>query len=250
MKSGQDSPVETHLMSQHSNATNKRAAQLILLSLLLCSNLSVPAAQVEKQGTRGQGVVVERIIVAAHSTRTEPCSLQSCILVFWGEGTVNGPNSKRAIAAGDVQLMRSGSTLEIRSTARPLSLLKIGIANAKIREKDCTCHDPDQDLICGCRDSHLPPKWNATVAGLTLEGVLLKAGQELQDASSRNKTLVVAVTDASIRDVIVDDDGNNVRPVGSSRFQLAPGMTHWLKPGIHWLKNTGQRESRFITIEF
>jgi hypothetical protein len=237
-------------MSQHSNATNKRVAQLIVLSLLLCSNLSVPAAQVEKQASRGEGVVAERMIVAAHSTRTETCSLQSCILVFLGDGAVNGPNSKRAIAAGDVQLMRSGSILEISSTARPLSLLRIGIADVKITEKNCTCHDPDQDLICGCRDSHLPPKWNATVAGLTLEGVLLKAGQELQDASSRNKTLVVAVTDASFRDVIVGDDGNKVRPLGSSRFHLARGMTHWLKPGIHWLKNTGQRESRLITIEF
>jgi hypothetical protein len=87
--------------------------------------------------------------------------------------------------------------------------------------------------------------------GLTLLQERLDMHQELEDASDRNDTLVVALTPIALRDVrdLADED----EPWKSSAprtIVLQQGGSAWLAPGMHRLVNVGKVKARFITIEW
>lgn len=87
--------------------------------------------------------------------------------------------------------------------------------------------------------------------GLTLLQERLDMHQELEDASDRNDTLVVALTPIALRDVrdLADED----EPLKSSAprtIVLQQGGSAWLAPGMHRLVNVGKVKARFITIEW
>jgi hypothetical protein len=86
---------------------------------------------------------------------------------------------------------------------------------------------------------------------LTVSSLNLVAHQEVEDASSRNQTLVIALDSLQI------SDEQNLAPEGepwrSSKtrvIRLQRGETTWLIPGMHRVRNAASTVARFITIEW
>jgi hypothetical protein len=86
---------------------------------------------------------------------------------------------------------------------------------------------------------------------LTIEGTMLDSYQELDDASSRNSTLIIAINDLELSDVRdLADEGDRWKSSPQQRIFLQAGQTSWLKSGIHRLKNVGSTSARFVSIEW
>jgi hypothetical protein len=90
-----------------------------------------------------------------------------------------------------------------------------------------------------------------TIQPLTIELGELNPSQQLEDASDRNDTLIVAlipVTLRDVRDLSAEDEAWKSAPATMIRIQA--GKTAWLTPGMHRLRNLGATKARFITIEW
>lgn len=93
----------------------------------------------------------------------------------------------------------------------------------------------------------LPHKQTLTILNNTLE-----VNQELEDASGRNQTLMIALNTLQFRDetnlaAAEDEPWKSSHP---RTISLQRGGTAWLKKGKHRVRNTGAATARFITIEW
>jgi hypothetical protein len=86
---------------------------------------------------------------------------------------------------------------------------------------------------------------------LTIELGELNPRQQLEDASDRNDTLIVALTPVTLRDVRdLSAEDENWKSAPASMIRVQAGQTAWLTPGMHRLRNLGATKARFITIEW
>ncbi len=84
---------------------------------------------------------------------------------------------------------------------------------------------------------------------ITIEDLAVR--QDLEDASARNQTLLIALASFQIRDERdLADEGEPWKPSRAKLLQLHQGEAVWLKHGMHLLHNTGNADARFITIEW
>jgi hypothetical protein len=79
----------------------------------------------------------------------------------------------------------------------------------------------------------------------------LAAHQQLDDASDRNQTLLIALDHLQITDE--KDAGDESEPWKAGHVDLVAlrrGQTAWLIPGIHRIRNSSKAPARFLTIEW
>jgi hypothetical protein len=86
---------------------------------------------------------------------------------------------------------------------------------------------------------------------LTIEAAILAPNQELEDASERNATLLVAIAPLRLRDVRdLAGEGDPWKSGPQRKIELQKGETAWLKEGMYRIHNVGNSVARFITIEW
>jgi hypothetical protein len=86
---------------------------------------------------------------------------------------------------------------------------------------------------------------------LTIEAATLAPNQELEDASERNSTLLVAIAPLRLRDVRdLAEEGEPWKSGPQRKIELQKGETAWLKEGMHRMRNVGNSVARFIMIEW
>jgi hypothetical protein len=86
---------------------------------------------------------------------------------------------------------------------------------------------------------------------LTIGTTTLAPNQELEDASDRNSTLLVAIAPLKLRDVKdLADEGEPWKAGPQRKIELQKGETAWLKGGMRRIRNMRNFEARFITIEW
>jgi hypothetical protein len=91
----------------------------------------------------------------------------------------------------------------------------------------------------------------ATIQPLTIETTTLARHQELEDASDRNTTLLIAIDPLRLRDVRdLADEGEPWKSGPQKTIELQEGQTAWLPRGMHRLRNTGENGIRFVTVEW
>lgn len=86
---------------------------------------------------------------------------------------------------------------------------------------------------------------------LTITSHSLAAHQELEDASDRNQTLIVALDSLEISDEHnLAAEGEPWKPSEIRVIRLQRGGTGWLNHGIHRVRNARSTIARFMTIEW
>jgi hypothetical protein len=91
----------------------------------------------------------------------------------------------------------------------------------------------------------------ASSQALTITSKSLASHQEMEDASDRNQTLVVALDSLEIRDKQdLAAEGQPWRASETRLIRLQRGETAWLNQGMHRVKNAGSTVAKFITIEW
>ncbi len=139
-------------------------------------------------------------------------ALEDCLL------SIDGKSNR--LEAGDYKEVDRGSNLTIDSTgSRPTQLVLIEVLSAS--------------------------------QPLTIGSTTLASHEQLEDASDRNPTLLVAVSSLRLNDVrhLAKED----EPWKSDHLptiKLQKGQAVWLKRGIHRLHNDRETVARFVTIEW
>lgn len=85
---------------------------------------------------------------------------------------------------------------------------------------------------------------------LTVELVELGPGKELQDASDRNETLVVAASPLQLRAVYNLGDESTWVPSRVEVLKLKSNTAAWMRPGTYHLKNLLQTSCSFVTVKW
>jgi hypothetical protein len=86
---------------------------------------------------------------------------------------------------------------------------------------------------------------------LTVQTATLASNQELEDASERNSTLLVAIAPLRLRDMNnLAEEGESWKSGPPRTIELQKGETAWLTEGMHRMRNVGNSVARFITIEW
>lgn len=86
---------------------------------------------------------------------------------------------------------------------------------------------------------------------LSIESTSLAPQQQLEDASERNRTLLIALSDLLLRDERdLAEEGEAWRSSPARRIRLRSGNVVWLRHGMHRIRNTGNAAAKFITIEW
>jgi hypothetical protein len=85
----------------------------------------------------------------------------------------------------------------------------------------------------------------------TFDQVELDPGKAMEDASSRNETLLVALSPIRLRDIMNHSDEGEPPSYGEPHsVALEAGKTAWLQPGMHQITNIGGSIAKFVTIEW
>ncbi|MHB1022637.1 MAG: hypothetical protein ACYC46_14220 [Acidobacteriaceae bacterium] len=72
----------------------------------------------------------------------------------------------------------------------------------------------------------------------------------LEDASDRNATLLVAITDCRFRDIRNRGDESEWIPGRPDIVMMKSGEVRWIRPGIHHFKNLGPTTAKLVSIEW
>jgi hypothetical protein len=72
----------------------------------------------------------------------------------------------------------------------------------------------------------------------------------IEDASDRNATLLVAVSDCRFRDTRNLGDESEWIPSKPDIIMMKAGSVRWIRPGIHHFKNLGPMAAKLVSIEW
>ena len=72
----------------------------------------------------------------------------------------------------------------------------------------------------------------------------------IEDGSSRNATLLVAVSACHFRDTRNRGDESEWIPSTPEVINMDAGTVRWIRPGIHHFKNLDQRPSKLVSVEW
>ena len=81
---------------------------------------------------------------------------------------------------------------------------------------------------------------------LTIEQI----SPSFEDASDRNQTLLVAITDCHFRDTRNIGDESEWIPSKPNVVMMRAGEVKWIRPGIHHFENLGGSAARLVSIEW
>jgi hypothetical protein len=93
-------------------------------------------------------------------------------------------------------------------------------------------------------------KPRSAIQPLTVRTTILDAWQELQDASSANDTLVVAISPLRLRDVWNLGDESEWKPSKPRLLALPAGAVVWIPSGMHHITNLLPRPAKLVTVEW
>jgi hypothetical protein len=83
---------------------------------------------------------------------------------------------------------------------------------------------------------------------LTVEPFVLTGS--LEDASDRNATLLVAISNSRFRDTRNLGDESEWKPGKPDTITMQSGSVRWIRSGIHHFKNLGPTAARLVSIEW
>ena len=91
----------------------------------------------------------------------------------------------------------------------------------------------------------------AASQALTIEKTALGGHKEMEDASDRNSTLLIAISPLQIRDTrnLAEEDGP-WKSGPQKSIELHEGQFTWLQRGVHRLRNSGNSTICFVTVEW
>jgi hypothetical protein len=234
-----------------------------LASLLACVSfcLLLVLAQVPRRGYR---LVLHNEYVQVFDLRLRPeeqAPLHDNIYdLFWialDNGILQwdsreGSSKELRLEAGDARLFLSHEINSLRNkTAGPVHSVVVELRRQRFATGSCPCSSDVARAVCGCAPApRLPSLWALAIQGTTFAETTLESGQSLNELHHRDNTLLVAIRLTQLQhEVNVRNSWQAVHP-GSARIELAPGDVEWLPEGKHRLTNVGDKEARFITIEF
>lgn len=184
-------------------------------------------------------------------------------LVLSGASGVTAEQSFEELASFKTATLHGGENLSIES------LSKIGVILLALNDCTITVDGSSVDLKAGERRFvHGSKTVNVSHTGAqsayllivnvrkarqaqTFDQVELGPGQAMEDASSRNATLLVALNPVRLRDIIDHSDEGEPPRYGEARLvELGTGKTAWLLPGMHQITNIGGSIAKFVTIEW
>lgn len=84
----------------------------------------------------------------------------------------------------------------------------------------------------------------------TAQAIFLQDGHELQDASDRNETLLIAVSPVILRDIANRGSESEWLPGKPSIIRLQVGQVAWIPAGTHHLKNLSRQEAKLVAVEW
>ena len=87
------------------------------------------------------------------------------------------------------------------------------------------------------------PHQELTVSSFTID-------KSLDDGSDRNATLLIALTDCRLDDVMNLGDESRWIPGRHTVLSLPRGSARWVRPGIHHLRRIGSVPARIVLIEW
>ena len=83
---------------------------------------------------------------------------------------------------------------------------------------------------------------------LTVEPFVMR--DSIEDASERNQTLFVAITDCHFQDTRNLGDESRWTPSKPETVRMKAGSVKWIQPGIHHFKNIRQAPAKLVSIEW
>jgi hypothetical protein len=85
---------------------------------------------------------------------------------------------------------------------------------------------------------------------LTVNKVVLGPGKEIEDASERNDTLLIAMSPVQLRELHNLADESTWAPTKPKILKLNPNAATWMPPGTYHLKNLLATTCSFVTLEW
>jgi hypothetical protein len=154
------------------------------------------------------------------SVSIEPLSRIGVILLAVGDCTILVNGSPADLKAGERQFVHGREIVKISpSGSRPTTLVIVNVKRARQAQ--------------------------------TFDRVELTPGKVMEDASSRNETLLVALNALRLRDVINNSDEGEPSNYGQPHtIKLEAGQTVWLQPGMHQITNSGGSKASLASIEW
>lgn len=167
------------------------------------------------------------------------------------------------ISPAKVLLVRPGSTMRLDSqpTHKGFVLVALGDCSVLINGHTNNLKAGDHKEVSGgiLELAPAPSKPTELVLvevlsasqPLTVQSTTLARNQEVEDASDRNLTLLVAVDALRLSDVRdLSEEEEPWKSAPAKAINLQKGQTVWLQQGMHRLRNAGRTTSRFVTIEW
>ncbi len=128
-----------------------------------------------------------------------------------------GQQSQKRVRAGDAATVETGEQIEFRAgRGLPAHLV---VVKPKMTQQELT------------------------VGPFVLSG-------SLEDASDRNATLLVAISNCRFRDTWNLGDESEWTPSKPDIVVMKAGSVRWIRPGIHHFKNLGSSAARMVSIEW
>jgi len=189
---------------------------VVSLSLLAAAGRAAGPSNLNSSFAR-----VSLVTLSGHATLSfHPVSNQGFILVAIKDCSVVINGQRSVMKTGGYKRVTGGQNLALVQTdSKPISLVLVKVVS--------------------------------TAQSLTVEATKLESHEELEDASDQNATLLIAINSMQlddVRDLAGEDEHWKSGP--KRTLQLLAGQNAWLKPGIHRLRNSGNTEAQFVTVEW
>jgi hypothetical protein len=193
-----------------------------LLGLMLMQLAAVPAfAQQTHVLLDDAKALVTEVELSAAQTYTLPedqggtvwTALDPVVLL----ATKDGQHSQKRIHTGDAATVGAGEHVEFRAGRG--SRARLVLVKPKVTQQE-----------------------------LTVEPFVLTGS--LEDASDRNATLLIAISNSRFRDTRNFGDESEWKPGKPDIITMQSGSVRWIRPGIHHFKNLGLTPAKLVSIEW
>ena len=197
-------------------------SRILLLGTLLFSSVFYLRGQVITPVLDDSTAKIYEVMLRAGQSFTIPEEKFGMVWVALNAGRLvskdeSGKQRSRLLTAGDAEFDGTGTRLTLGAGSKSWSKLVVVVPKT-----------PHQEL---------------TITPITLK-------QPLEDASVRNKTLLVAVTQSHIQDIRNSADESRWVPEKPKLVSLKPGEVAWVAAGIHHFRELNASTAQLVSIEW
>jgi len=193
---------------------------LIAMTLLYAASKPVPAQQAHilLDDQKARATAIEVSLAEPYTLKADKRgSVWVALDPFILSKNKGGQKSSKRVRAGDAEIVGSDEELQFRTESGLRARLVV--------------IDPRM------------PHQELTVSPFTLSS-------SIEDASERNATLLVAISDCRFRDVRNLGDESEWTPSKPQIVAMSVGNVKWIRPGIHHFKNLGLATANLVSIEW